>query len=106
MNINLTDEAPSPKSSALPINNNNNNNINNNNNEKINSNHSQNESFEALKTLSKDLQPKRIFAKASASETQLLITKRQDESKALQICVTKVKQRKLPMEVIDAEYQW
>ena len=29
-----------------------------------------------------------------------------DEAKALELCRTKVKQRKLPMEVIDAEYQW
>ena len=34
------------------------------------------------------------------------MTKRQDEDKALSLCQMKVKQRKLPMEVIDAEYQW
>lgn len=28
-----------------------------------------------------------------------------DEQKALQLCQTKVRQRKLPMEVVDAEYQ-
>ena len=26
--------------------------------------------------------------------------------KALQLCQSKVRQKKLPMEVIDAEYQW
>lgn len=56
--------------------------------------------------MSKELQPKKIFAKASPSDTQLLITKRQDEAKALQICIQKVTQRNLPMQVIDAEYQW
>ncbi|EIM21802.1 PSP1-domain-containing protein [Wallemia mellicola CBS 633.66] len=65
-----------------------------------------NDAFEALKSLSKELQPKKIFAKASPSDTQLLITKRQDEAKALQICIQKVTQRNLPMQVIDAEYQW
>jgi len=35
-----------------------------------------------------------------------LITKLQDEIKALQLCQNKVRQKKLPMEVIDAEYQW
>ena len=36
----------------------------------------------------------------------LLQTKLQDEAKALALCQTKVRQKKLPMEVIDAEYQW
>jgi len=35
-----------------------------------------------------------------------LVTKIQDEMKALQLCQSKVRQKKLPMEVIDAEYQW
>jgi cell fate regulator YaaT (PSP1 superfamily) len=35
-----------------------------------------------------------------------LLAKMQDEQKALQLCQTKVRQKKLPMEVIDAEYQW
>jgi cell fate regulator YaaT (PSP1 superfamily) len=30
----------------------------------------------------------------------------QDEAKALQLCQNKVRQKKLPMDVIDAEYQW
>lgn len=32
--------------------------------------------------------------------------KLQDELKALQLCQQKVRQKKLPMEVVDAEYQW
>lgn len=32
--------------------------------------------------------------------------KMQDELKALQLCQQKVRQKKLPMEVVDAEYQW
>jgi len=34
------------------------------------------------------------------------MTKMQDEVKALQLCQNKVRQKKLPMEVVDAEYQW
>ena len=32
--------------------------------------------------------------------------KNQDEIKALQLCQSKVRAKKLPMEVVDAEYQW
>jgi cell fate regulator YaaT (PSP1 superfamily) len=35
-----------------------------------------------------------------------LATKLQDELKVLQLCRSKAKAKKLPMEVIDAEYQW
>jgi len=34
------------------------------------------------------------------------MVKSQDELKALQLCQNKVRQKKLPMEVVDAEYQW
>lgn len=77
----------------------------------------------------RDINPKRIYGKAQPHDTQLvslitaiewriadfsaltlllrmLLTKIQDEVKALQLCQTKVRQKKLPMEVIDAEYQW
>ncbi len=36
----------------------------------------------------------------------MLATKTHDEMKALQLCQSKVKAKMLPMEVIDAEYQW
>ncbi|KAF7794679.1 hypothetical protein EIP86_005817 [Pleurotus ostreatoroseus] len=55
---------------------------------------------------SKEINPKMIYSKASHQDTQSLATKIQDEAKALELCRSKVKQRKLPMEVIDAEYQW
>ncbi|KAF9229798.1 PSP1-domain-containing protein [Gyrodon lividus] len=54
----------------------------------------------------KDINPKMIYGKAQAQDTQHLVTKIQDEMKALQLCQSKVRQKKLPMEVIDAEYQW
>ena len=34
------------------------------------------------------------------------MAKLQDEANALQTCQKKVREKKLPMEVIDAEYQW
>ncbi|KDQ52970.1 hypothetical protein JAAARDRAFT_197763 [Jaapia argillacea MUCL 33604] len=54
----------------------------------------------------KDINPKMIYGKAQAHDTQMLVSKMQDEVKALQLCQSKVRQKKLPMEVIDAEYQW
>lgn len=54
----------------------------------------------------KELHPKSIYRLAQPGEVAMLLTKSQDEVKALQICQTKVRQKKLPMEVVDAEYQW
>ncbi|KAI0252730.1 PSP1 C-terminal conserved region-domain-containing protein [Lactifluus subvellereus] len=54
----------------------------------------------------KDINPKLIYGKAGTQDAQLLMSKMQDEFKALQLCQSKVRQKKLPMEVIDAEYQW
>ncbi|KAI0044901.1 PSP1-domain-containing protein [Auriscalpium vulgare] len=54
----------------------------------------------------KEINPKLIYGKAGSQDTQLLMTKIADEMKALQLCQSKVRQKKLPMEVIDAEYQW
>ncbi|KAI7848240.1 PSP1 C-terminal conserved region-domain-containing protein [Circinella umbellata] len=49
---------------------------------------------------------KRICRLATTAEITLLVTKRQDEQKALLICQTKSKQKKLMMDIVDAEYQW
>ena len=81
----------------------------------------------------KEINPKMIYGKATAQEMQYvfpllsfslmscvpnfsslfsfffnrpLAAKNQDELKALQLCQSKVRAKKLPMEVIDAEYQW
>ncbi|KAI4526779.1 PSP1-domain-containing protein [Schizophyllum commune Tattone D] len=54
----------------------------------------------------KEINPKMMYGKASVQDTQQLQQKLQDELKALQLCQTKVRAKKLPMEVIDAEYQW
>ncbi|GLB36776.1 putative PSP1-domain-containing protein [Lyophyllum shimeji] len=54
----------------------------------------------------KEINPKMIYGKAQAQDAQLLVAKMQDELKALQLCQSKVRAKKLPMEVVDAEYQW
>ncbi|KIM50397.1 hypothetical protein SCLCIDRAFT_1225386, partial [Scleroderma citrinum Foug A] len=54
----------------------------------------------------KEINPKMIYGKVQQQDTQQLTAKLLDEIKALQLCQNKVRQKKLPMEVIDAEYQW
>ncbi|KAI8378112.1 PSP1 C-terminal conserved region-domain-containing protein [Choanephora cucurbitarum] len=54
----------------------------------------------------REIHIKRIFRLAASDEINLLLVKGQDEHKALVVCQQKTKQRKLPMEVVDAEYQW
>jgi len=54
----------------------------------------------------KDINPKKIFGKARNQDIQLLSAKLADEERALDLCRTKARQKKLPMEVIDAEFQW
>ncbi|KAG2218985.1 hypothetical protein INT45_007647 [Circinella minor] len=53
-----------------------------------------------------DIQIKRIYRQALPDEISVLLMKSQDEQRALLLCQQKTKQRKLPMEVVDAEYQW
>ncbi|KAJ6505882.1 hypothetical protein C8R47DRAFT_138351 [Mycena vitilis] len=48
----------------------------------------------------KKIVPKMIHGKAGAGDAQLLVAKMQDEVKALQLCQTKVRAKKLPMEVV------
>ncbi|KAJ3084461.1 hypothetical protein HDU99_000698 [Rhizoclosmatium hyalinum] len=55
---------------------------------------------------SKEIQPKRIYGLAQQNEVALLVSKAQDEAKAMAVCQAKIRQRKLPMEIVDAEYQW
>lgn len=51
-------------------------------------------------------QLKRIIRLATPEEISQISEKAQDERKALQVCQQKIKQRKLRMDVVDAEYQW
>ncbi|KAK9470207.1 PSP1-domain-containing protein, partial [Dipodascopsis tothii] len=52
------------------------------------------------------LQPKQIIRFAQPNEIQQLFVKRADEEKAMKICVSKVEERGMAMQVRDAEYQW
>ncbi|KAN0062848.1 hypothetical protein ACQY0O_004669 [Thecaphora frezii] len=54
----------------------------------------------------RSINPKRLFTKATPADTSLLYSKAQDEERALQLCITKVNQRGLPMSVVAAEMQW
>ncbi|KAJ3796134.1 PSP1 C-terminal conserved region-domain-containing protein [Lentinula aff. detonsa] len=54
----------------------------------------------------KEINPKQIYGKAGPPEASMLAAKMSDEMKALQLCQSKVRAKKLPMEVVDAEYQW
>lgn len=49
---------------------------------------------------------KRIIRLATHDEVSLLQMKREEENELLKICRTKVRQRGLPMNVVDAEYQF
>ncbi|KAF5356003.1 hypothetical protein D9756_004410 [Leucocoprinus leucothites] len=61
---------------------------------------------QAVQPSKKEINPKMILGKADQGDSSLLAQKVHDELKALQLCQSKVKAKKLPMEVIDAEYQW
>ncbi|PWN89308.1 PSP1-domain-containing protein, partial [Acaromyces ingoldii] len=56
--------------------------------------------------LTRNINPKRLFSKATPAETSLLHSKAQDEERALALCTAKVNQRGLPMIVVAAEMQW
>ncbi|KAI8076734.1 PSP1 C-terminal conserved region-domain-containing protein [Halteromyces radiatus] len=49
---------------------------------------------------------KRLYRLADADEVISLATKQLDEEKALLVCQTKIQQKQLPMQVVNAEYQW
>ncbi|KAG0169741.1 hypothetical protein DFQ28_003132 [Apophysomyces sp. BC1034] len=54
----------------------------------------------------KELHVKCLYRIANPAEIATLTIKNQDEAKALAVCQSKIKQRELPMEVMNAEYQW
>ncbi|PRQ74287.1 PSP1 C-terminal conserved region-domain containing protein, partial [Rhodotorula toruloides] len=59
-----------------------------------------------LARMTKECQPKRIYGKAGPADTHALLAKAQDEVKALALVRSKVAQKGLPMEILDAEWQW
>lgn len=66
----------------------------------------QSDALNDLHRINRDIRPKRIYRSAQPQEVQMLVTKSQDEAKAMAVCQTKVRQKRLPMEVVDGEYQW
>lgn len=60
----------------------------------------------ALVNTSSSVDLKRIIRLATHDEVSLLSLKREEEDELLQICRAKVRQRGLPMNVVDAEYQF
>lgn len=56
--------------------------------------------------LTRSINPKRLFSKASPSDTSLLYQKAHDEEKALQLCIAKVHQRGLQMRIVSCELQF
>ncbi|KAI9253312.1 PSP1 C-terminal conserved region-domain-containing protein [Helicostylum pulchrum] len=59
-----------------------------------------------LEKSTNDSHVKRIYRQALPDEINMLNLKDQDEQKALSVCLQKINNRKLPMEVVDAEFQW
>lgn len=55
---------------------------------------------------SKEIVPKRIHRLAQPGDLKLLQAKAQEEAIAMVRCQSRIRQKKLPMEVVDAEYQW
>jgi hypothetical protein len=55
---------------------------------------------------SKEIVPKRIYRLASPHDLKFLQAKAQEEAIAMVRCQSRIRQKKLPMEMIDAEYQW
>ena len=58
------------------------------------------------KKKSSEISVKEIYRQAAKEEIKALISKEQDEQKALSLCLQKIKDKKLPMVIADAEYQW
>ncbi|CAO1614354.1 unnamed protein product [Sympodiomycopsis kandeliae] len=57
-------------------------------------------------TAARNINPKRLYSKATSTDLSMLLTKSLDEEKALDLCIQKVQQRGLPMHVLAAELQW
>lgn len=53
-----------------------------------------------------DSSTKKILCVASQREREMLFEQRKEESEVFEVCKSKVRQRLLPMNVIDAEYQF
>jgi len=56
--------------------------------------------------LNKEIIPKRIHRLAHADDFKMVQAKSQEEALAMVRCQSRIRQKRLPMEVVDAEYQW
>lgn len=54
----------------------------------------------------KEIVPKPVHRVASPSDLKALQAKAQEEAIAMVRCQSRIRQKRLPMEVVDAEYQW
>lgn len=59
-----------------------------------------------LSEVPKEVQPKRIFRKATKRDLETLKLKEQSETEALMSCRKRVREKTLEMEVLGCEYQW
>ena len=64
------------------------------------------EALTDLHKINKQIYPRKIYRQAQPSEVTMLVSKSQDESKALALCQLKAQERQLPMSVVDCEFQW
>eukprot|EP00835_Amoeboradix_gromovi_P007032 NODE_1007_length_2283_cov_0.244048.p1 type:complete len:256 gc:universal NODE_1007_length_2283_cov_0.244048:1499-732(-) len=64
------------------------------------------EALTDLHKINKQIYPRKIYRSAQPSEVTMLVSKSQDEFKALQSCQIKAQERQLPMSVVDCEFQW
>lgn len=55
---------------------------------------------------SKEIVPKRVHRHATPLDVKFLQAKAQEEALAMVRCQARIRQKKLPMDVVDAEYQW
>lgn len=56
--------------------------------------------------VSREVTPKAIHRHATQNDIRLLQAKAQEEALAMVRCQSRIRQRKLPMDIVDAEYQW
>jgi cell fate regulator YaaT (PSP1 superfamily) len=54
----------------------------------------------------KEVVPQRIQKRATTADALPLLAKGEDEAKAVEFCRHKIHHKQLPMQVVDAEYQW
>ena len=54
----------------------------------------------------KDVNAKKIYRLAQPQEVAMLVQKSKDEMDAKEVASRKIKQKKMPMQIVDGEFQW